>query len=89
LQELPSDAYATGQALYVLRKAGMDVQQPEIRGAIQFLMTTQRDDGSWPMSSRAHPGAEPLTNPVPITCFGSAWGTLGLLSFLPEVEQHE
>jgi len=89
LDQLPSDAYATGQSLYVLRQAGMDGQQPEIHSAIQFLVTTQREDGSWLMTSRAHPGAEPYKNPVPITYFGSAWGTLGLLSVLPEVKEHE
>jgi hypothetical protein len=32
---------------------------------------------------RAHPGATPATNPVPITHFGSAWATLGLTRTVP------
>jgi len=79
LKDLPSDAYATGQALYVLSLAGVKNDRAEIQRGVQFLIAQQKDDGSWPMKSRAHPGATPFTNPVPITYFGSAWGTLGLL----------
>jgi len=78
-EKLPSDAYATGQALYFLRLAGLKKDHEAIRRGVAFLATTQRADGSWPMKSRAHPGATPMTNPVPITYFGSAWATLGLL----------
>jgi len=81
--DLPSDAYATGQTLYYLSLAGASTRRPEIQRAVSFLVTTQRDDGSWPMTSRAHPGAKPMTNPVPITYFGSAWATLGLLRAAP------
>lgn len=46
---------------------------------VAFLVGSQKEDGSWPMTSRAHPGAKPFTNPVPITYFGSTWATLGLM----------
>jgi hypothetical protein len=62
-------------------------ERPEIERAIAFLSASQREDGSWPMTSRNHPGVDttrnPIRNPVPITYFGSAWGTLGLLRFVP------
>src|SRR5262249_51413166 len=55
--------------------------------AIEFLAKTQRDDGSWPMTSRNHPGVtstrNPIRNPVPITYFGSSWATLGLVRYVP------
>jgi squalene-hopene/tetraprenyl-beta-curcumene cyclase len=79
LHNLPSDAYATGHALYVLSQAGVPPERAEIRRGVEFLVTRQRPDGSWPMEPRAHPGAKPATNVVPITYFGSAWATLGLL----------
>jgi hypothetical protein len=79
-RELPSDAYATGQALYFLSLAGVARDRAEIRRGVAFLVASQRKDGSWPMKSRAHPGAKPMTNPVPITYFGTAWATLGLMS---------
>lgn len=81
--DLPSDAYATGQALYALSCAGVKSDRPEIQRAVAFLAATQRDDGSWPMMSRGHPGVKPFTNPVPITYFGSAWATLGLVRYVP------
>jgi squalene-hopene/tetraprenyl-beta-curcumene cyclase len=76
---LPSDAYATGQALYFLSLAGVARDRNEIQRGVAFLVSRQQEDGSWPMTSRAHPGAKPMTNPVPITYFGSAWATLGLV----------
>jgi hypothetical protein len=36
------------------------------------------------MTSRAHPCEKPIANPVPITDFGSAWATLGLMRSLPK-----
>lgn len=78
-----SDAYATGQALYVLGVAGVQPDRVEFRRGVSFLVATQREDGSWPMTSRSHPGATPFKNPVPITYFGSAWATLGLMRAAP------
>lgn len=80
-----SDAFATGQTLYVLASAGCTAQKPEIRHAIDFLLDTQKPDGSWPMSSRATPdgragSAKLLT---PITCAATAWATLGLARLAP------
>jgi len=83
LRGAPSDAYATGQALYVLSLAGVANDRAEVRRAVAFLVATQKDDGSWPMTPRSHPGATPAANPVPITYFGSAWATLGLLRSVP------
>lgn len=79
LRGAPSDAYATGQALYVLSLAGVPSDREEVRRAAAFLAATQREDGSWPMRRRGHPGVAPSDNVVPITYFGSAWATLGLV----------
>jgi hypothetical protein len=81
---LPSDAFATGQALYFLNLAGAGRDREEIRRGVAFLVGKQKENGSWPMTSRAHPGAKVFTNPVPITYFGSSWATLGLMRSLPE-----
>ena len=85
--DFPSDAYATGQALYALAEAGMTAERTEIQRAVTFLATTQQPNGSWNMTSRDHPGVEstrkPLRNPIPITYFGAAWATLGLVRFVP------
>jgi hypothetical protein len=45
-----------------------------------YLIKTQRDDGSWPMTSRpTKPGGDGTKNLVPITGAGSAWAVLGLV----------
>jgi hypothetical protein len=78
-KDLASDAYATGQALYALGLAGVPGDRAEVRRGVSFLVASQKQDGSWPMTSRAQPGEKPFTNPVPITYFGSAWASLGLM----------
>ncbi len=83
-KDLPSDAYATGQALYVLSFAGVKNTQASVQRGAAFLIANQKDDGSWPMTSRAQPGATPFKNPAPITYFGSAWATLGLMRTAPK-----
>jgi hypothetical protein len=77
--EMHSDAWATGQALYALAHAGLKANDPAIARAHNFLITTQRADGSWPMTSRPTvPGGQGSTSLVPITAAGSAWAVLGL-----------
>jgi Prenyltransferase and squalene oxidase repeat len=83
-KDLPSDAYATGQALYFLSLAGVKNDRAEVQRGVAFLVATQKEDGSGPMTSRAHPGEKPFTNPVPITYFGSAWATMGLVRVVPK-----
>jgi hypothetical protein len=80
---IPSDAYATGQALWALSVAGARHDRPEIGRAVAFLAANQRDDGSWPMTRRTHPGAKAGPFVVPITYFGSAWATIGLVRSVP------
>jgi hypothetical protein len=83
--EPKSDAFATGQTLYALSLAGLTAERPEVRRGIDFLVATQKPDGSWPMASRSTPdgspgGAKLLT---PITCAASSWATLGLAQLVP------
>jgi hypothetical protein len=79
-----SDPYATGQALYVLSLAGVKGDRKGVARSMAFLVSTQKEDGSWPMNPRAHPGASPAANTIPITYFGSAWATLGLMRWAPK-----
>jgi hypothetical protein len=78
--DMKSDAFATGQTLYVLSLEGYTAERPEIRRAIDFLTATQKPDGSWPMTSRATPDGRPgsATLLTPINCAAGAWATLGL-----------
>lgn len=79
-QEMTSDAWATGQAMYALGHTDIRNDDPAISRAQAFLVQTQRDDGSWPMISRpVNPGGEGSQSPIPITGAGSAWAVLGLV----------
>jgi Squalene-hopene cyclase C-terminal domain len=80
----PSDAYATGQTLYVLALAGYTAERAEIKRAIAFLVATQKPDGSWPMTSRSTINGKPTKLLTPITCAASAWATLGLVRLMPK-----
>jgi hypothetical protein len=84
--EWRSDAFATGQTLYALSLAGFTVKRPEIRRGIDFLVATQKPDGSWPMISRSTPDGSPGSSKLltPITCAASSWATLGLVGLVPK-----
>ena len=84
--EPKSDAFATGQTLYVLALAGYTAEQPEIKRGIDFLVATQLPDGSWPMISRSTPDGSPGSSKLltPITCAASSWATLGLARLVPK-----
>jgi hypothetical protein len=84
--ELKSDAYATGQSLYVLSLAGYTAERPEIKRGVDFLVATQAPDGSWPMISRSTPNGSPGSAKLltPITCAASSWATLGLARQTPK-----
>src|SRR5882762_3505943 len=86
--ELKSDAFATGQTLYVLSLAGFTVERPEIKRGMDFLVATQKPDGSWPMISRSTPDGSPGSSKLltPITCAASSWATLGLARLAPKAK---
>jgi ankyrin repeat protein len=83
---LASDAYATGQVLYVLRELGVPAADATMQRGVAFLLRTQRDDGSWFVKSRAmkvQPYFEsgfPYGHDQWISHAGTAWATMGLAS---------
>jgi squalene cyclase len=83
------DAYATGEALYALHLAGVSPTHPAYRRGVDFLLKTQRKDGSWFVASRSHPvqplidGGYPYINHQWISAAGGAWSTMALLATLP------
>lgn len=81
--ELASDAYATGQSLYVLSLAGVKNGRKEIRRGVDFLVSTQLEDGTWKMIPRATPERQASKNLWPINHIGAAWATMGLVRSLP------
>ena len=49
---LPTDAYATGLALYTLHESGEPATGAAYRHGVEFLLQTQQSDGSWNVRSR-------------------------------------
>lgn len=80
-----SDAFATGQTLYVLSLVGFTAAHPAIKRGIDFLVATQAPDGTWPMESRSTPDGSPGSSTLltPIVCSASSWATLGLARLVP------
>src|SRR5487761_12996 len=56
LPSLASDAYATGQALVAMKEAGaLTATDPAYQRGVEFLLSTQLEDGSWYVRSRSIP----------------------------------
>ena len=79
-KDFKSDSFATGQSLYALVRAGVVLDDPGIQKAVQYLIDTQRADGSWYAPSKK-PGNK--DNPIAVY-WGSAWATIGLAQTLPK-----
>jgi hypothetical protein len=89
---LPSDAYATGQTLYALRELGIPSADAALRRGVEFLVKTQRTDGSWYVPSRAmkiQPYFEsgfPYGHDQWISSAATAWAAMGLSRAAPGPE---
>ncbi len=86
LASMPSDAYATGQALVALHQAGQrSLADPAYRRGVQYLLKTQLDDGSWLVESRSVPVQPYFESGFPhgrsqfISCFATSWATMALV----------
>jgi ankyrin repeat protein len=81
---LASDAYATGQVLYTLSEMGVSPQDSAFRRGADFLVRTQRSDGSWYVKSRAmkiqpyFQSGFPYEHDQWISNAGTAWAIIGL-----------
>lgn len=50
---LPADAYATGEALWALHELGVGASDPIYRRGVDYLLRTQQEDGTWHVVTRA------------------------------------
>jgi hypothetical protein len=88
---LPSDAYATGQALVALREARViSAADPAYLRGVRFLLATQLADGSWHVQSRSTPQQIYFESGFPhgadqfISAAATNWAALALLETLPD-----
>jgi N-acyl-D-amino-acid deacylase len=89
LDEMQSDAYATGQALFVLRQSGLPVSDQAYRRGVKYLLDTQQADGSWLVETRAKPVQVFFDNGDPggksqfITIAATGWAVAALAGAEP------
>ena len=92
LPGIPSEAYATGEALYALHVSGdVSTKDPVYQKGVQWLLRNQLADGSWFVPTLAVP-VQPHTFesgfPHGWNQFaseaGSSWATIALLFTLPD-----
>lgn len=88
-EEMPSDAYATGQTLYFLLSGGLPREDPMIRSGAEFLVKSQQEDGSWFVQTRSKPVQPWYDNGDPhgksqfISTPASCWAVAALAKSLP------
>jgi hypothetical protein len=90
LQNLETDAYATGQALVALQRgARMPASDAAIQRGIAFLLRTQSTDGSWLVRTRSFPFQPYKESGFPygkdqwISAAGTSWAAMALSLALP------
>jgi squalene cyclase len=86
IPSLPSDAYATGQAMVALRENGVvHAAAPHYQRGVRFLLNTQFEDGSWYVRSRAIPFQPYFESGFPygddqwISAAATNWASMALL----------
>jgi hypothetical protein len=92
---MDSDAYATGSALVALHEAaGLSTTDPAYRRGAQFLLQTQRADGSWHVASRSKPFQLHYESGFPhgkdqfISMAASSWAATALALCLPPIQKN-
>ena len=84
LDNLASDAYATGQAMVSLHVSGMTQVFSVYRKGVNFLRSTQAADGTWRVKTRSFPiqvlrdSGFPHGNDQWISASGTAWAAMAL-----------
>ena len=84
IDALRSDAYATGQSLYALAKAGMAASDPVYAKGVAFLLATQAANGSWRVTSRSPKFQAYFNSGFPyagdqwISAWATGWATMAL-----------
>jgi ankyrin repeat protein len=90
LPSMKSTAYATGRSLVALHIAGLPVSNPAYQRGIKLLLSTQQEDGSWYVPTRAlalQPSFDsgfPHAHSQWISAAGTNWATMALALSLPE-----
>jgi ankyrin repeat protein len=94
LATLPSDAYATGQSLYVLNLTGhLPASAASFQKGMRFLLQTQHHDGTWFVPTRAFPLQRRMDEVFPhgehqwSSILGTTWASMALMCSVPPREE--
>jgi ankyrin repeat protein len=89
-RNLASDAFATGEALWALREAGvLKPADAAYRRGVEFLLAAQWPDGSWYVRSRApkfqpyFQSGFPFGHDQWVSSAGTAWAVMALAPAIP------
>jgi len=84
LDTMDSSAFATGKSLVALQTAGLPVSDPAYQRGIHYLLSTQQEDGSWYVKTRAlafqpfFDAGFPHGFDQSISAAGTSWATMAL-----------
>ena len=84
LASMPSDAYATGMALYALYEGGVHVGNATYQRGLRSLLDTQAADGTWHVKARSLPVQPYFESGYPyghdqwISAAGAAYATMAI-----------
>jgi hypothetical protein len=84
LEAMPSDAYATGMALWALSEGGVAVGHPAYQSGLRYLLDTQAADGTWHVKTRSLPVQPYFESGYPyghdqwISAAGAAYATMAI-----------
>jgi N-acyl-D-amino-acid deacylase len=89
LARMDGDAYATGTVLLALRAAGLPTTDAAYQKGVEWLLKTQKDDGSWFVQTRSRPlqiffdNGDPGGKSQFISFQATSWSVLALLELQP------
>ncbi len=85
LPTMGSDAFATGQALVALHRAGgLPASDPAYQRGVQYLLRTWKPDGTWYVQSRSYPFQKQFESGFPygkdqwISAAATSWAVMAL-----------
>lgn len=81
-----SDALGTGQALFAMTQAGLGPNEEAVQQAMQFLISTQQENGSWQVKGTKEGRKNKIEETA--TYWGSAWAAIAMLHTLPIVQNN-
>ncbi len=88
--EQESDAYSTGQTLFILRLTGSKLDDTDVTKATDYLLKNQAKEGTWHVKTRVKPVQADFDNGDPhgkdqfLSIAATSWAVAGLAKVLPK-----